>query len=148
MKQRREALREEARKESLPINPIEWELARWTILLTNCKGEGLSVEEALGLQQARWACSRRVGRWSYCTDKTPQEPGADRQMAQQPSMAHTMRVVCQTDRFVQVLQHWLLVIGCWANPARSLWSLWSLWKGQQKGQQMLQRWGWALALAR
>ena len=38
---------------------------------------------------------------------------------------------------VQVLQHWLLVVGSWANPARSLW----------KGQQMLQRWGWALARA-
>lgn len=127
LKQRRAALREEARKDSMPINPIEWELARWTILLTNCKQAQLSVEEGFGLAQARWQIELLIKR-----NKSLGQIDKWRSK-------HQWRIICElyAKLIVQVLQHWLLVAGSWANPARSLW----------KGQQMLQRWGWTLARA-
>jgi IS4 transposase len=124
VRKRRAALREEARKDNRPINPIEWELARWTILVTNCTGEQLSVEEAFSLQQARWQVELLIKR-----NKSLGQIDEWRSKRQ-------WRVVCEVyaKLLVQVLQHWLLVVGCWADPARSLW----------RGQQMLQRWGWLL----
>lgn len=127
VRKRRAALRQEARKDNRPINPIEWELARWTLLLTNCTQGQLSVEEAFGLQQARWQVELLIKR-----NKSLGQIDEWRSKRQ-------WRIVCEVYAkvLVQVLQHWLLVVGCWANPARSLW----------KGQRLLQRWGWLLGRA-
>lgn len=125
--ERQAALREEARKECLPLNPVEWELARWTILLTNCGMEQVSVAEALGVEQARWQIELLIKR--------------NKSLGQidEWRTAREWRVLCEVyaKLLVGVLQHWLLVVGCWANPARSLW----------RGQQALHRWGRLLARA-
>lgn len=127
LRQRQEELKEEARKESQAINPMEWELARWTLLITNCTPQQLSIAEGLGLEQARWQVELLIKR-----NKSLLE-------IDEWHSKRAWRVMTEvyTKLLIGVLQHWLLVVGCWANPDRSLW----------QSQQVLRSWGRGLARA-
>jgi len=58
VKRRREQLQEQAHKRCKPINPRQWELAQWTIMLTNVPLGMLSAAEAMALMRARWQIER------------------------------------------------------------------------------------------
>src|SRR5437588_8635250 len=54
VKRRREQLKEQAHKQCKPINPRQWELVQWTIVLTNVPLSLLAAAEAMALMRARW----------------------------------------------------------------------------------------------
>jgi len=125
--ERRRALREEAARRQRAVNPEAWELARWTILLTNCPAARLSAAEARALGEARWQVELLIKRFKSLGQ-------VDEWQTARPARVLT-EIYAQL--LVQVLQHWLLVVGCWREPAKSLW----------RGVQALQRRGWSLARA-
>jgi len=51
---RREQLKEQAHKQCKPINPRQWDLVQWTIVLTNVPLSLLAAAEAMALMRARW----------------------------------------------------------------------------------------------
>src|SRR5207237_7018554 len=53
VKRRREQLKEQAHKQCKPINPRQWELVQWTIVLTNVPLSLLAAAEAMALMRAR-----------------------------------------------------------------------------------------------
>jgi hypothetical protein len=125
--ERRRALQAEAHAAGRPVGVEEWALAEWTVLVTNGPPTHLSLEEALALEQARWQVELLIKRWKSLGQ-------VDEWRTARPE-----RILCEVyaKLLVLVLQHWLLVVGCWANPERSLW----------RGVRGLQRWGYALARA-
>ena len=54
VKRRREQLQEQAHKRCKPINPRQWELVQWVIVLTNVPLSLLSAAQAMALMRARW----------------------------------------------------------------------------------------------
>jgi DDE family transposase len=54
VKRRREHLKAQAHKQCKPINPRQWELVQWTIVLTNVPISLLAAAEAMALMRARW----------------------------------------------------------------------------------------------
>lgn len=54
VKQRRERMQERAREIGKRISARAWELAQWTIMVTNVPVSKLSVQEAVALLRARW----------------------------------------------------------------------------------------------
>ena len=127
LRERRAALREEARRRQTEVSAEAWELARWTLLVTNCPAQRLSGEEALALGEARWQVELLIKRWKSLGQ-------IDEWQTANPQRILTE--VC-AKLLVLVLQHWLLVLGCWREPAKSLW----------RGLAELQRWGQTLAWA-
>lgn len=124
---RRAALREEAARRQRPVNAEAWELARWTIQVTNCPRERLSGAEARALGAARWQIELVIKRFKSLGQ-------VDEWQTRQPERILTE---ISAKLLVGVLQHWLLVVGGWGEPAKSLW----------RGVQALQRRGWSLARA-
>ena len=59
VKQRRERLEEEAEDKGQPVSPEQWELAQWTIVITNVPTSRLSLPEALVLMRLRWQIAGR-----------------------------------------------------------------------------------------
>src|SRR2546421_12577915 len=53
-RQRQERIRAYADDHGKPVNPLVWELAHWTIVLTNVPVCMLSFEQVLALLRARW----------------------------------------------------------------------------------------------
>jgi hypothetical protein len=84
--------------------------ADWTILVTNAPSNLLSVREALVLLRARWQIELLFKLWK-----------AHGQLDQSRS-AKPWRVL--TEVFAKLLamlvQHWVLLTGCWDHPDRSL----------------------------
>jgi hypothetical protein len=125
VKERRTKMQAEAKHEGRTVSAQEWSLAEWTLLVTNCSYDQLSVEEALALEQARWQIELLIKRWKSLGQIDEWRSGKP------------WRILCEvyTKLLIMVLQHWLLVVGSWSKPDRSMW----------KGLQAVQRRGWALA---
>lgn len=125
VKERRTKMQAEAKHEGRTVSAQEWSLAEWTLLVTNCSHGQLSVEEALALEQARWQIELLIKRWKSLGQIDEWRSGKP------------WRILCEvySKLLIMVLQHWLLVVGSWSKPERSLW----------KGVQVVQRRGWALA---
>jgi hypothetical protein len=107
---RREQLRREARDSGEPLSELRWALARWSIYLTTIPEELLSVEEALVLGAARWQIELLIRLW-----KSHGQIDLVRDLK-------PWRVLCELyGRLLnQIVQHWLLLVSCWEEPARSL----------------------------
>lgn len=84
--------------------------ARWTLLITNVPREKLSVSEVLVLQRARWQIERLFRLWKQY-GKIDEWKGRKR-----------WRILCEiyAKLLAMLLQHWLLVLGTWDDPFRSL----------------------------
>jgi len=63
IKQRRERMQERAREIGKRISARAWELAQWTIMVTNVPVSKLSVQEALALLRARWQIELLFNLW-------------------------------------------------------------------------------------
>jgi hypothetical protein len=84
--------------------------ARWTVLITNVPRSMLSVSEVLVLQRARWQIERLFRLWKEY-GKIDEWRGRTR-----------WRLLCEivAKLLAMLLQHWLLLMGTWDDPFRSL----------------------------
>ena len=110
VEQRRNVLQEQARKHGRQISQLQWELAKWTLLLTNAPAKVIGVAEGLVLMRARWAIEMLFKLWK-----------SEGQIDEWRS-PHRWRVLCElySKLIAMVIQHWLLILGCWQDPYRSL----------------------------
>jgi len=110
VEQRRKVLQEQASKRGRSVSEKQWELAKWTLLLTNAPAKVIGVAEGLVFMRARWAIELLFKLWK-----------SEGQIAVWRSR-HPWRVLCElySKLIAMVIQHWLLVLGCWHDPYRSL----------------------------
>lgn len=108
--ERRRKLHAEARAKGETPRQGRLAFADWTILVTNVPPETLALAEALVLLRVRWQIELLFKLWkshgqvdAWRTDKP-------------------WRILCEVyaKLIAMLLQHWLLLLGCWAAPNRSL----------------------------
>jgi Transposase DDE domain len=107
---RRARMREEARHQGREANEDLLELCGWSILITNVPRRWLSAEQILVLIRARWQIERLFCLWKAqgCVDSWHSQ--------------HPWRILCEVyaKLAAMVIQHWLMVLGCWQDPYRSI----------------------------
>jgi hypothetical protein len=109
--QRQERIRKEAkRRGKAQANPEALSRAKWTILITNVPANQLTISEVIVLQRARWQVERLFRLWKE-GGKIDEWRGRTR-----------WRILCEIYAKViaMLIQHWLLVVGTWQDPYRSL----------------------------
>jgi hypothetical protein len=108
--QRRRRLRQEARRKGQMVSKRALAEASWTVLVTNVPVDLLSIEEALVLMRARWQIELLFKLWKSwgCLDES-RSAKPWRQMGE--GSAKMLAVL---------VQHWVLVLSCWASPDRRL----------------------------
>jgi hypothetical protein len=111
IEQRQERIRKEAkRRGKAQAHPQALSRAKWTILITNVPAEKLTISEVIVLQRARWQIERLFRLWKE-GGKIDEWRGRTR-----------WRILCEIYAKViaMLIQHWLLVVGTWQDPYRSL----------------------------
>jgi hypothetical protein len=110
IEQRRKQLEEKACKHGRVVTKQQWEMAQWTLILTNAPAKRLGIREAVILLRERWAIELLFKLWKS-------EGQIDVWRSQ-----HPWRVLCELYGKViaMVVQHWFLLLGCWHDPFRSL----------------------------
>lgn len=108
--QRRRRLRVAAQRRGTAPSAASLARADWTILVTNAPPALLSLREALVLARARWQIELLFKLWKS-------HGHIDESRSAKP-----WRVLCEVyaKLLAMVVQHWLLLVGCWAYPDRSL----------------------------
>lgn len=108
--QRRERLEEEATDRGETISAEQWHLAQWTIIITNAPATRLTTLEVLRLTRIRWQIELLFKLWK-------DEGQIDEWRSKKP-----WRILCEFygKLAAMVVQHWLLLLGCWHDPYRSL----------------------------
>lgn len=109
--ERRKRVREaaKARKKS-HLKPETLALCEWTILVTNLPPEAFTPEEIVSLQRLRWQIELLFKLWK--TDLA-----IDEWRSQQP---HQILTEVYAKLLLALVQHWLLLLGCWQQENRSL----------------------------
>lgn len=108
--QRRRRIRKEARAKGRAPSAVALALAAWTILITNAPVDLLSLHEALVIAKVRWQIELIFKLWKS-------HGQLERTRTQQ-----VVPILCgvYAKLLAMLLQHWALVVGCWAYPDRSL----------------------------
>ncbi len=108
--QRREHLRETERSHGTTPTEQQLYLADWTIVITNVEASHLSLPEALVLLRARWQIELLFKLWK-------DEGKIDEWRSKNP-----WRILCEVyaKLIAMVMQHWMLLLGTWHDPHRSL----------------------------
>jgi hypothetical protein len=108
--QRRRRLRAAARDRGRTPSAARLAWCEWTLLVTNAPPDLLSLREALVLARARWQVELLFKLWKS-------HGHSDESRSGKP-----WRVLCEVyaKLLAMVVQHWLLLTGCWAYPDRSL----------------------------
>jgi hypothetical protein len=108
--QRRRRLRATARDRGRTPSAARLAWCDWTLLVTNVPPALLSLREALLLARARWQIELLFKLWKS-------HGHIDESRSGKP-----WRVLCEVyaKLLAMVVQHWLLLTGCWAYPDRSL----------------------------
>jgi len=108
--QRQERLREEAKQDGKQVTEEQLYLAQWILLITNVPIKRMSVAEALILVRLRWQIELLFKLW-----KTYGQ--VDEWQTENP-----WRILCEFygKLIAMLLQHWLLLLGCWHDPHRSI----------------------------
>jgi Transposase DDE domain len=108
--QRRRRLRATARDRGRTPSAARLAWCDWTLLVTNVPSDMLTVREALVLARARWQVELLFKLWKS-------HGHIDESRSGKP-----WRVLCEVyaKLLAMVVQHWLLLTGCWAYPDRSL----------------------------
>jgi hypothetical protein len=108
--QRQERLREDAKKDGKQVTEEQLYLAQWILLITNVPLKRMSVAEALILVRLRWQIELLFKLW-----KTYGQ--VDEWQTKKP-----WRILCEFygKLIAMLLQHWLLLLGCWHDPHRSI----------------------------
>jgi len=108
--QRRRHLRTTARLKGRAANRVCLALANWTILVTNVPADMLSLQEALVLARTRWQIELLFKLWKSHGQIATSRSGKP------------WRILCEVyaKLLAMVVQHWLVLVGCWRYPDRSL----------------------------
>jgi hypothetical protein len=108
--ERRRTVRAAAKREGQTPPAAKLALADWTLLVTNVPADRLSVAEALVLARARWQIELLFKLWKS-HGRIDASRGSD-----------PWRVLCEVyaKLTAMVLQHWILLVGCWVFADRSL----------------------------
>lgn len=107
---RRAVLQRTAQKHGKAVDHRQFLLAGYDVLLTNAPAELLSLQEALVLLHLRWQIELLIKLWK-------QDGLLDEWRTNNP-----WRVLCEiyAKLIGMLIQHWILVVGCWQEPHRSL----------------------------
>jgi hypothetical protein len=107
--QRRRKIRENARKKGRTPSKRQLALADWTIVATNVEEEKMSVKEAMVILGVRWQIELLFKLWKN-------EGHIDSWRSENP-----WRILSEfyAKLIVMVIQHWILLIGCWEYSNRS-----------------------------
>jgi hypothetical protein len=107
---RRASLEADATRRGQPVRQRAWELADWTILLTDAPAKLLSLPEALVLLRERWQMELLYKLWK-------QDGHVDEWRTTNP-----WRVLCElyAKLIGLLLQHWLMLLFTWHDEQRSL----------------------------
>jgi Transposase DDE domain len=99
-----------AHRHGRQVNPTLQDLTHWTLLITNIPIELLSAHEALILLRARWQIELLYKLWK-------QYAQADSSRSEKP-----WRLLCDiyAKLIGMVIVHWLMIVGCWQIPNRSM----------------------------
>lgn len=108
--QRRRRMRKEAQDKGQAVRAAALALAAWTIAATNVPAEHMSVAEALVLLRARWQIELLFKLWKS-------HEHLDQWRSHKP-----WRILCEiyAKLLALLIQHWLLLVGCWQYPDRRL----------------------------
>lgn len=106
----RRKLKKTAQKRGQTVSKARLALADWVIYVTNVPPEHLSLEEALVLVRVRWQIELLFKLWKN-------EGQLDESRSEKP-----WRILCEiyAKLIALVIQHWLILVGCWGNTQRSL----------------------------
>lgn len=107
---RRRQLRATARRKGKTPSQTRLKLADWNLLATNVPAEKLTVKEAMILARVRWQIELLFKLWKshgYIDEWRSQKP---------------WRILCEVyaKLIAMIIQHWILLCGCWRYPNRSL----------------------------
>jgi IS4 transposase len=109
-KLRRCQLISEAKGKGKPVSDKALELASWIVLCCNIPHEMLNLDEAFVLMRTRWQIELIFKLWKShgCIDEWRTES--------------PWRILCEVyaKLIVMLIQHWVLLAGCWQYPNRSL----------------------------
>lgn len=110
MAKRHQRLKDIARRTQTPTSDRTLALAHWTLYVTNMPEALLSIEEAAILGSTRWQIECLFDLWKN-------EGRLDESRSQDPH-----RVLCEfyAKLLALLLQHWVMVVGCWQHLNRSL----------------------------
>jgi hypothetical protein len=108
--ERRRKLRRAAKVKGQAVSAERLALAGWTLVLTNAPVDKLNAAEAVVVAAVRWQMELLFKLW-----KSQGQLGVSR--SRQP-----WRQLCEiyAKLLGQLIQHWLLLLGCWDRPDRSL----------------------------
>jgi len=123
--QRRRRIRAEARRRGKTPSQTQLALADWLVFVTNVPPEKLSLADIFVLARLRWQIELLFKLWKS-------HNGLDKSRSEKP-----WRRLCEiyAKLIGVVIQHWLLLVGCWRFPDRSLF----------KAAQTIQKHAWHLA---
>jgi hypothetical protein len=108
--ERRGKIKVDARRRCVKPSKRQLALAQWTVLVTCVPPELLSLDEAFVLMRIRWQIELLFKLWKssgHIDDWRSKKP---------------LRILCElyAKLLVMVIQHWILLSGCWQHPNRSL----------------------------
>lgn len=108
--ERRRRLRKQARDKGCTPSAAALALASWTIVLTNIPASLLTLGEAVVLLKVRWQIELVFKLWKS-------HGQVDTWRSEKPA-----QILCEVyaKLLAMVVQHWVLVVGCWAQADRSL----------------------------
>ncbi len=107
---RRADLEADAKRRQQPVRQRAWELAAWTILLTDAPAHLLNFQEALVLLRERWQMELLYKLWKQYGH------------IDEWRTANPWRVLCElyAKLIGLLLQHWLIILFAWQDEQRSL----------------------------
>lgn len=110
VQQRHERIRETARQNQKEASEESLIMAQWTIYITNVPLDLLSTPEVFILGRYRWQIELLFKLWKSDLE-------VDKWASRKPE-----RILCEiyTKLIGAIVSHWLLLVGCWHNPQRSL----------------------------
>jgi hypothetical protein len=108
--QRRRRLRADARAKGKMVSATRLCLAAWTVFVTNIPPERLCVAEAVVFGRARWQIELIFKLWKSHGDVDTLRS------------VQCWRILCEVYAKLigQIMQHWVVLVSCWADAARSL----------------------------
>ena len=108
--QRRRRLREEGKRRGRAPSALQLALAEWTLFVTNVPNELMTVKEALILGRCRWQIELLFKLWKS-------QGGIARFRSGKAGA-----ILCELYAKViaMIIQHWILLVGCWGYADRSL----------------------------
>ena len=108
--ERRRRIRSDATRRGKTPSKRQLKLAEWTILVTSVPEELLSLDEAFVLMRVRWQIELLFKLWKSHGKIDDWRTGKP------------WRILCEfyAKLIAMLIQHWILLNGCWRFPNRSL----------------------------